>query len=938
MTRTAAIRFSLAVAATLWPISSVQNHTTVAEERIGFRSDIEPIFASHCIECHGPSKQSSGLRVDLRAALLRGGDSGLAAIIPGNLQESYLLSAVRGDDADLRMPPRGDPLTSEQIASLTRWIAEGAPWPGQMAADPESIQSDHWSLQPLVRPAVPSAGAVAAHQNNPVDAFILRKLQSSGLDSSPAADSVTLLRRVALDLTGLPPTLDEVESLLSEATDSDAAYERWVERLLASPRYGERWAQHWLDVIRWAETVGFETNRPRPSAWPYRDWVIASLNSDLPFDQFVYEQLAGDTVGQDAALGFLVAGPANLPGQIGRDEEAMRQARQDELDEVIRTVSQSLLGLSVGCARCHNHKFDPILQRDYYALQAVFAGLTYGDRRMRGPENDVWTSRVPEVQRQLGAHRGELEMLRQRCGLRPPVDPIQTESFEPVRARAVQMKIAATLTGAAASLYEFEVWSIATANTPSQNVALAHAGAVPTASSFALVNQTRHFDNLVDGTVDKRQAFPWDAAEPGAAWIRVDFPEPQAIDRITWHRGSSTPADYEIQILPEESARWQTVADTTDRLPRIDDRRSPEQVRIANLAKADTVQLLQKIAAVRDAEAQLARLSAGPQVYAAQFSQPPSPTRLLRRGDPMRRAGQVAPGIPLVLGGLGLSVDAPETERRVALARHVTRPDHPLTARVIVNRVWQHHFGVGLVETPSDFGQIGGRPSHPELLDWLAVELVENGWSLKSLHRLIVCSQTYRQSSVPRADAIRVDAGSRLLWRFPPRRLEAEAIRDSILSVSGKLNLTTGGPGFDFFDQRGGLSDYTAKESFAEEGWRRMIFAHKIRMQAVDIFGAFDCPDAGQMSPQRTRSITPLQSLSLWNSPFTNRQAAYFAKRIRANSDNQPRAQVELAFRLALSRFPTHAEQEQMLDLLSNHGLEQVCRVLFNTSEFIFLQ
>ena len=797
------------------------------------------------------------------------------------------------------------------------------------------MNSDHWSLQPIVRPPVPSTAA--AHQRNPIDAFILRKLRSSGLEPSPAAASVTLIRRVTLDLTGLPPTPHEVESYQSEASDGDVAYERLVERLLASPRYGERWAQHWLDVIRWAETVGFETNRPRPNAWPYRDWVIAALNSDLPYDRFVFEQLAGDTISRDAALGFLVAGPANLPGQIGRDEEAMRQARQDELDEVIQTVSQSLFGLSVGCARCHNHKFDPILQRDYYAMQAVFSGLVYGDRRMRGPQNDEWASRLPAAQQQRASLHADLESLRQRYGLRPPLDPVHTESFEPVRVRAIQMKIAATGSGAAASLYEFEVWSTATADAPSENVALANCGTVPSASSFALVNQTRHFDNLVDGTVDTRQAFPWVAATPGPAWIRVDLPQPATIDHIVWHRGSSTPADYEIQLLPEDSEIWQTIADTGDRVPRTDDLRPATQVRLANLSEAETARLVERIASVRDADSQLARLAAGPQVYAASFSQQTSPTWLLRRGDPMRRDAQIAPGVPLVLGKLGLSVNTSDRERRLALARHLTRPDHPLTARVIVNRIWQHHFSEGLVETPSDFGQIGGRPSHPELLDWLAVEFVKNGWLLKDLHRLIVCSQTYRQSSAPRPDAIRDDADTRLLWRFPPRRLEAEAIRDSILTASGNLNLTTGGPGFDFFDQRGGLSDYTAKESFGENGWRRMIFAHKIRMQAVDIFGAFDCPDAGQMSPKRTRSVTPLQSLNLWNSPFANRQAAFFAERVRRDAENQPHARVELAFRISLSRFPTPAEQEQMLDLLSNHGLEQVCRVLLNTSEFIFL-
>ena len=922
----------LVVAARLcWSVLIVQASAS-AEEIVDFERDIEPIFASRCVECHGTDKQESGLRVDRRASLIRGGDSGLPAIMPGDVGKSYLLELVRGsDDAELRMPPQGDPLSASQIELLARWIAEGAHWPGQMAAEDESIVSDHWSLQPLARPVVPVTAD--RHQSNPIDAFVLRKLRRNRLQPSPQAGWGTLVRRVTLDLTGLPPDPTEAESPANEA-----AYGHLTERLLASPRYGERWAQHWLDVIRWAETVGFETNRPRPSAWPYRDWVINALNADMPYDRFVFEQLAGDTVGQDAPLGFLVAGPANLPGQIGRDEEAMRQARQDELDEVIRTVSQSLLGLSIGCARCHNHKFDPILQRDYYALQAIFSGLAYGDRRLRGPLDDMWTSRAPQVRRQLTKLRDELESMRQQHRLKRPVEPVHTESFDPISARAVQMRIAATGTNAAASLYELEVWSVSDDGKPARNIALASCGSIPSASSFALVNQTRHFDNLIDGSVDTRQAFPWVAATTGPAWVRVDFAAPQTIDRITWHRGSSTPADYEIQIQPEGATSWITVTNTNARLPRLDDQRASAQIHLPTLTDTDKDKLVQKIAAVRSAEQELARLLAGPQVYAASFSRQPRPTWLLRRGDPMRRGAQIAPGVPLVLGKLGLAVDTSDPQRRLTLARHLTSPNHPLTARVIVNRVWQHHFGMGLVETPSDFGKIGARPSHLELLDWLAVELVENGWSLKHLQRLIVSSHVYRQASAPRAAALRIDADSRLLWRFPPRRLEAETIRDSILSVSGMLNLATGGPGFDFFDQRGGLSDYTAKLEFTEQGWRRMIYAHKIRMQAVDIFGAFDCPDFGQMSPQRTRSITPLQSLSLWNSPFTNRQAGFFAERVRGAAGNQPRAQIRLAFQLALSRLPSTAEQARLLELLSDDGLDQVCRVLFNTSEFISLQ
>lgn len=892
---------------------------------VDFARDIEPLLAEHCLDCHGPEKSKSSLRVDRRASLLRGGEHLVPALVPGKPHESFLLEVIRGDDLELRMPPKGNPLTKTQIDLLSRWIKSGAPWPGQMDEDPNEITTDHWSFQ---------AWNEETGEENSIDGFIRKKLTAQGLSMNPPAAPHTLIRRLHYTLTGLPPSPQQVETFVSSFNQHPASsIQHLADELLASPHYGERWAQHWLDIIRWAETVGFETNRERPNAWPYRDWVIESLNADKPYDRFLFEQIAGDTVGEDAALGFLVAGPANLAGQIGRDEAAMRGARQDELDEVIRTVGQAALGLTIGCARCHDHKFDPILQRDYFSLQAVFAGLTYGDRRLRGPENDAMTARVAAARATASDARNQLEALRVKHGLHKPLADIQTESFEPVHAAAIRMRIAATANGTAASLYEFETWS-----TDDINVALASNGATPSASSFALANQSRHFDNLIDGTVDKRQAFPWVAEESGPAWFRIDFKGPATVDRVVWHRGGTTPSDHVIEILPPGSDQWREVAHTRDRLPRIDDIRKPDTVRLASLPPEEVKAIVDQIGAIRRAEGALSRLSKGPQVYAAGFTAEPDPTFLLRRGDPMQRRAEVPPAIPAVLGNLELPLDTPETERRLALARHLTRPDHPLTARVIVNRVWHHHFGTGLVETPSDFGKMGAAPSHPELLDFLAKKFVEGGWSLKKLHRLILASQTYQQASTPRSEALAIDADSRLLWRFPPRRLEAEAIRDSILSVSGKLNLETGGPGFDFFNQRGGLSDYKAKETFDEKGWRRMIYAHKVRMISVDIFGSFDCPDAGQMKPSRTRSITPVQSLGLLNSPFVGRQAEFFAERLRTESGDNPGARIDRAFALTYSRPPTAKEKSKLTALARDHGLEQVCRALFNTSEFAFIQ
>ncbi len=898
---------------------------TLADE-VDFVRDVRPILQQHCYECHGEEKQKSGLRLDVKSEAFKGGDGWGVSIVAGHADESPLIELVTSEDDDQRMPPDRERLSASEIATLNKWIDSGAVWPDGVDLATVTDRRDHWSFRPL-----PLYGTFGEERS--IDAYIDEKLAKVELRQNPAADHVTLARRMYFDLTGLPPTPAQVDSFKQNPDAGTLA-----EQLLASPRYGERWAQHWLDVIRWAETVGFETNAERRDAWHYRDWVIAALNDDKPYDQFVFEQIAGDTVGEDSALGFLVSGPANLPGQIGRDEAAMRSARQDELDEVIRTVSQSLFGLTIGCARCHDHKFDPISQRDYYSMQAIFSGLHYGTRRLRGPKNDDWRRQLPAAQDETEELTNTLEKLRIARALRPALRDVHTETFAPINASAVRVRIDATTTGGTASLYELEVWS---ADTPSTNVALASGGARPSASSYALANQSRHFDNLVDGSVDKRQAYPWVSASGGPAWVQVEFAAAARIDRVVLHRGASMPAELVIDVRLPESDTWQEVAHTRDCIPRVDDTRKAEMVKLESvdkrlLSQPDVEAILALIAEVRAAEAKVARLAAGPQVYAARFTMPEGPTRVMHRGDAMQAKEIVPATVPQFLGKLDSGTS--ESETRVALARHLTRAEHPLTARVIVNRVWQHHFGTGLVDTPSDFGHMGAKPSHPELLDWLASRFVHDGWSLKKLHRLIVTSRAYQRSSAPRAEAAAVDAESRLLWRYPPRRMEAEAIRDSILQVSGKLNLAAGGRGFSLFNQRGGLADYKPKETFDESGWRRMVYAHRVRMIPVDIFGAFDCPDAGQMKPKRTRSITPVQSLGLLNSPFVVRQSEYFAKRVADEVGSDPGRQVEKAFELAYSRKPSMAESEHVVTLVRQHGLAAACRAILNTSEFAWIQ
>lgn len=658
---------------------------------IDFVRDVRPILQRHCYSCHGEAQQKSGLRLDIKSEAFDGGDAYGPTLIAGHADESPLIELVTSPDADSRMPPKGAPLTAAEIDTLTSWINEGAPWPEGVDLAKVKDRRDHWSFKPL---SVPDG-------NLSIDHFIDAKLDQHDLERSPPADPHTLVRRLHLDLIGLPPTHQQVVDFIREPDVASL-----VKTLLASPRYGERWAQHWLDVIRWAETVGFETNAERRNAWPYRDWVIASLNEDKPYDRFLFEQIAGDTVGEDAALGFLVAGPANLPGQIGRDQAAMRGARQDELDEVIRTVSQAFLGLTIGCARCHDHKFDPILERDYYSMQAIFAGLSYGSRRLHGTENDDWASQVPAARDDVMSLRRDLDSLRRKHQLREPIADVHTESFEPVLSEAIRMKIHRTVNGAPASLYEFEVLTREPGDEEEWlNVALATGGATPSASSFALANQSRHFDNLIDGSIDKRQSYPWVAAKNGPAWFRVDFLEPVIIERVTLYRGASMPADFVIEVLSPGSDEWREVAHTRDRLPRTDDTRKVETVQIASLTADETKSILDLLAAIQRAESRLARLAEGPQVYAASFAKEPAATYLLHRGDAMQRRDQVGPAIPEFLGKLDLPANPSEPDARLALARHLIGTDHPLTAHVIVNRIWHHHFGIGLVETPSDFGR-----------------------------------------------------------------------------------------------------------------------------------------------------------------------------------------------------------------------------------------
>ena len=944
----------------------------------------------------------------------------------------------------------------------------------------------HWAFEP-VRGTVPPPVRDLRWPRQPLDRFILARLESEGLGPSPEADRGTWLRRVTLDLTGLPPTPAAVDAFLADtAPDAEG---RVVDALLASPRHGERWAQHWLDVVRYADTHGFEVNTERPNAWPYRDYVIGAFNADLPYDRFVREQIAGDQLGADAATGFLVTASVLLPGQIGADDVSKRLARQDALDEIVVNTGQAFLGLSIGCARCHDHKFDPITARDYYAMQAFFAGVEYDDREIRsdaqrdrrreavplerrvsqleqalsrfepvarvGPSprptdarlneeefpamearyvrftihdanrhptlgwiepcldeveilsdeaiprnvalaslgtkvtasgsrtsekhqlahlNDglpgnrhSWMSDQPgrgwvqfelpepaRIRRVVWSRDREgmfsdrlptaytleagtdLESLRTLVHVPPPRPGVKatvnSDRFAPITAHRLRFTIGATLK-LEPCIDELEVF-----DTEAHNVALASAGTLVTTSGDTVVEGRHQRRHLNDGQYGNSRS--WMSDQTGRGWVVLDFPGDRRVERVVWGRdrlgefSDRLATDYRIEVA-DASGNWRTVATSADRRPP-GSAETGDFPSTAGLSRSEAAKVGELLTEKKGLESRIASLKAGQLAFAGTFRKPDVIHRL-HRGDPEQPKEEVGPAIPAALGGSAWSTDLAEPERRLALANWLASPANPLTARVLVNRVWQGHFGAGLVETPSDFGKNGSRPSHPELLDWLAAEFLADGQSLKRLHRRIVLSATYRQSARIRPEAAARDVDDHLLWRYPSRRLESEPIRDALLAVSGKLDLSGGGRGFNLFDNRGGLSGFKPVESFTGEGLRRMIYAHKVRREREVVFGAFDCPDAGQSTARRRESTTPIQALNLFNSRFTLEQSDAFAARVKAEAGTAPEAWIRHAYRLALGRSPTATEWADVPPLVRDHGLPVLCRALLNSNEFLFL-
>lgn len=886
---------------------------------VEFEQDILPIFEANCIDCHGPDKDKASLRLDQRASMLKGGDTGLPTLVPGDWEGSFLMEVVTHLDEEMAMPPKGDKLSGEDIALLKKWVEEGARWPGQMDATVEE-GTDLWSFKPVERPSVPGEG-------NPVDAFLKAKLDEAGLEANDKADLRSLIRRASIVLTGLPPTPERVESFIQQGSaDRETAYRELVDELMASPHFGERWAQHWLDVIRWAETNGSEANLYRKNAWIYRDYVVRAFNEDLPYDQFIREQIAGDQYGVGEATGFLVAGPHVPAATVGREPTAIRQARADRMDEIMQTVGASMLGMTVSCARCHNHKFDPISIQDYYSLTAVFQGVEFGGRWPEYSDDHPRRERAQEIQNQMHEHRS---LLSKEAGQWEENWGGFTElRFRPRKTKALRIEFDQKAIG----VDELQVFG---PENPNENFALSSSGA-KLKTDDAMTKPGNKLAKANDGefgTMAWRTVAQEDKTKK--PWVEVHFPNEKEVNQFRYssNREYYFETDYlekknygkfsgfKVSALQEDGT-WKEIGKTGWAKELLN--RDPK------LAEAST-KLHELIDQLKEE---------GPRHSFVGRFQKPGVTHVLQRGSPENPRDEVMPaGFAMLDGDLGLDSKTPDAERRKQFAEWLASENHPLTARVMTNRIWHHVFGMGIVPTGSDFGFAGAKPTLPELLDWLAAEFMEPTqteaapWSMKAMIRLLVLSEAFQRSSEPVEASLQVDSGSALLWRYPPQRVEAEVIRDGILQASGKLDRTIGGRSFRIHNEKKTYAQWEVVDNHGPETWRRMLYQERMRRVDDQMFTAFDFPDCGQVRAKRPVSTTPLQALNLMNSNFVVDQSKLIANRAVKDAAGNTEAHITRIFELLLNRQPNENELTACREVAPH----LVARSLINSNEFAFL-
>jgi hypothetical protein len=865
-----------------------------------FEKSVRPVLVEKCLACHA-EKAKGGLRLDTRDGVLKGGERG-PAVVPGKPGESLLLKALRHTDDELKMPPSGK-LQDRDVAALVEWVRLGAPWTDKVTlAAPSAIAkaaAGHWAFKPVARPPVPTLRPQPA---NPIDAFILAKPTDNGLSISPRADRRTLIRRATFDLHGLPPTPEEVEAFVAD--DSPDAYERLIDRLLSSERYGERWGRHWLDLARYADNKGyvFFEGKEYPWAWTYRDYVIRSLNEDKPFDRFVLEQLAADLLCPDdrpaqAALGFLTVGGHFMNGA------------HDIIDDRIDVVTRGLMGLTVTCARCHDHKFDPIPSADYYSLYGVFRSSVeptvpplVGPRPTE-PEHLLYEAELAIRERRLvdfvtskhaalvaGARSRAAEYLLAAHAARtqPPADDFMLIAdpgdLNPTMiTRWRQFLADAKKRRHPAFLHWHAVAELPDAEFAEKAPALLKAvtgGNALVAAAFA------EPPGSMKDVADRYGKLLADAALGGA---KLDNPDAQELRCVLY--GPDSPADAPLAL------DWGFLSLFPDRV---------------------TQGVYQKH--LRDLETWLAK--GPPRSMVLHDAARPYDPRVFERGHP-GRPGEPVPRQMVQIANPARRPFADTGSGRLELAREIVSRDNPLTARVFVNRVWVHHFGRGLVGTPGDFGLRGDPPTHPELLDWLASEFVASGWKLKRLHKLVLTSAAYTQASLDRAEAMAIDPDNRLLWKQNRRRLEFEPLHDALLAVSGQLDPKLGGPSVRLF---GGNR-------------RRAVYGYVDRLEFPSLLTTFDVPNPAGSVPERTSTTVAPQALFLMNGPFARDAAKKLVALPAVRAITDPAGRLDRLYLTVYGRKPTADEAALALAFVSK-GADRwadLAHALLMANEFAFV-
>ena len=975
-----------------------------AAETDFFAKQVAPILSGRCLSCHNETEAEGELSFSTAESLFAGGESG-QVIEKGDPDNSLLIHYVSGDEPE--MPRDADPLSAAEIATLRKWIEQGARWPaGLELRPPEVSDTDWWSLQPLRRPAVPRIPEpLAALARNPLDHFVLAALLERDLAPSPPANRRTLIRRLYFDVIGLPPTPAEVQQFVNDP--DPLAYERLVDRLLASPHHGERWARHWLDVVHYGDTHGYDKDKLRPNAYPYRDYVIRSFNADKPYARFVQEQVAGDVLWPGTrdgieATGFIAAGPWDFIGHAEVPEEKLdgQVARNLDRDDMVSSTMNTFVSTTVQCARCHNHKFDPVTQEHYYSLQAIFAALDRAEREYDADprmatrrmdlmrRHDSLTQQRESLEKRIRELAGdELAHIDQRLtelsqhaktdprpefGYHSNIEAAQdTEKWVQVdlgETKALTQIIIVgchdDFNGIGAGFGFPQRFKIEVSDDP-EFASASYLVADQTASNYAnpgVTPQTFSADGaagrFVRVTATKLAVRSHDYIFALAELIALDTD------------GKNAAAGAKVSALDsiEQPPRWQrsNLVDLYYHRVRASGEVLAELTRLGDARKAllDTVisddmrsereRIAAALAAAKD---EVAALPPKQKAYVGTVHHgsgafkgrghaggKPRDVFVLVRGDIQKRDKPVGPGVVPTIPGVDWRFDLPpdhaEGERRVALAKWLTRHDNPLTWRSIVNRVWQHHFGRGIVNTPNDFGRMGALPTHPELLEWLAVEFRDSGQSLKKLHRLILTSHTYRQSSESHAGYAAIDGDNRYLWRMNRRALEAESIRDAVLAVSGKLDKRMYGPAFrDFVLERPEHSphyEYHKHDPDDPASHRRAVYRFLVRSQQQPFMQTLDCADPSQSIARRDTTLTAIQALTLLNNKFMVRMAEHFAVALSQRHDDAT-AQVRTAYQQVTGRLPSPDELRDLVAYTHQFGLANTCRVLLNLNEFVFV-